>query len=201
MSPKHAAEVSLLDNNAAKILATGVIAAEVSPLNEIARYSVLAGVLTATGDSLWAASAYGSSTLALEGMAVLAAAPVLSNSRYANMADKVSQKIKNWGVSEATLSNTAVRAGVAMVGGSVITMGMDKIAQPEVTENQLRAKGLKVAAGLGLICTAEGYLISEGITHPAPETIGAAALAIGALIGVGKWVQAKIKQDQKGVYK
>lgn len=198
MSPNHKVESSILDSSAGRVLAGGVLTAEISPLNEIARYAVLGGVLAASsGDSALAAVAYGGSTLLLEGAAALIAAPVLTNTRFAPIAERINERISKWGVTEATLSNGAVKSGVAIIGGSAISMGLEKISQPDIEKDKLRNRGLKISAGLGLLCTAEGFLIAEGISHPSPETIGAATIAVGALFGLGKWVQNKINSNKQ----
>lgn len=176
-----------------------VVAAQVSPANEAARYALLGSTLLATGDTAAAAAVYGGSTLAIEGAAAVATSSLLDSPKAQNVTDRLGNKLNEFNVPKEGISNKALKAGVAVYGGSAITSAIKKIENPDMDKAELRDYGLKVSMGLAVLCTAEGALIAEGVSHPSPETIGGAALALGALAVGYKMVKRKLAtRQQKG---
>lgn len=173
-----------------------IVGFEVGPFNEAARYSLFGTALATTGNPAVAAVAYGASTLAIEGTAALATAPLLASDKADSFINSSSKKLSKTGIKPQDVLNPVTQAGVAIYGGSSISMALNKLKDPATTKEKNRAYGLKVSAALGAICTTEGLLIGEGIAHPNAGTIGAAAVAIGGLAAVGRMVKKRFNHKE-----
>lgn len=175
--------------------AKAVIFAEVSPLNEAVRYSVFAASQVGSDNPLAGALAYGGATLAVEGSAAVLAANHINSER-----DNRTNKVINWinkkiGGEESENKEidlpVALEAGLALGGGSVVAMAAKQTQDPTRTIEQNRRYGLLTSAWLAGVCAVQGALMSEGIQHPEPETIGGALLAVGGIVAAWKWARER----------
>jgi hypothetical protein len=175
-----------------------VVGAEVSPLNEVARYSLLGATIAAGGDAPTAAAVFGGSTLVIESSAALASAPLLSGERANKIADKLKSRLgdNSFILPQNRATNALVKGGVALGGGSAVTMALKKVEEPAIEKEELRKYGLKTSAYLAGVCAVHGALLSESIQHPSPETIGVTTIAIGGALAIAGWAKSKVKRAQ-----
>lgn len=165
-----------------------VIAVEVGPTNGIITYGSAAATLIATKDPLLSAAVLGGSTAALEGAAAVATADVLSSEKQNKAVNLISKVLNNRFTSRFVLTEDGkllpVAEGLlAVYGGTalVMTAKEGEEAAKARTHTERLKYGLKTAAVLGALCTAQGVLYSEGIlNYKNPEII---APVVGATVG------------------
>lgn len=169
-----------------------IVGFEMSPLNEAVRYSAFGATLATTNNTLAAATVLGVSTLALESSAAIAGAPILDSDIANRWTSKLSDKYTEKNIDPSLLVSPVAQAGIALYGGSLVSMMVNKAKNPTVTKEKNRSFGLKVSSALGLVCMGEGIMVAEGIAHPNLATIGAATVAVGGLVAVGRWTKNKL---------
>lgn len=175
-----------------RVTAASVLAAEISPLNEVMRWGAF-GIALKYGDTATAAAVAGSTTLALEGVAALVTADVIDTSNGKKYIDKVNDKLAKTGADKLLNTNIATETGVAMIGGSSVVTVLKHRQNPSRTRQQNRKYGLTSATGITVMTTAQAIAIGEGIQHPNPVTLGVAAIAVGASIGGYKWTMRTLR--------
>jgi hypothetical protein len=163
-----------------------VVGAELTPLNEMARYAVLGWAHAATGgNSPVAAVAFGAATFVIEGAAAVFAADLLereTSKKVIGHINKAAKKYLNDDQSQKEM-HIVTRAATAMVLGSAVLTAAKHRKNPERTKEQNQVEGIRTAAIMGTYFTAEGYLTSEAAQSMGwPRTIGALVLLT---IGVG----------------
>ena len=164
-----------------------VIGAELLPLNELGRYGALTYALANTdGGPLIGGAVLGATTFLIEGGAAYVSADVVTSERATSMYEKINEKVEKVFPDNIKM-NPASEAGVAMIGGSVVTMTMKQ--REDISRNAVNARkhGVLTAAWMSAYFTAEGAWIglnSEGGDINA-RTIGAALLAFGLSWGGG----------------
>jgi len=185
-----------------------VVAMEIGPFNEIIRYSALGAALVASnGDPLIGAAVMGGTTFAVEGSAALAVSGMLaseSGKKTINWAEKrlsktiriSPQKLESWKMKPLS------EAGIGLVVGSVAVLAEKQREDKERTAQQNRKYGLFTAGWLSIVCAGQGALVAvskeAGTDYSAylnARTIGAAALAIGAVIGASRWVMRRERRS------
>jgi hypothetical protein len=171
----------------------GIIGCAVGPLNEIARYALFGAALAASRSPVTAALVFGGSTLAIESTGALAAAPILDGPNADKFIRKLSTTLSKVNIERNKLINPAVQAGVALYGGSSVSMALNKLRDPEISKRRSRVFGLIVSAALAAVCTLLGFLIGEGIADPNLGTIAAAIAAVGAVITIGQWSKTRLR--------
>ncbi len=174
----------------------GVVALEVTPANETLRYGVFVATLAATKDPILSAGAFGVATTAIEGVGATASASLLASPTGDKTTRWINNKIEDFGVSKDATVPPVAKAGVALLGGSAIVVGVKHREDPNRSFTDNFRYGVGSAVALGGVCAAQGYLMAEGITNPEPETIGGALIAIGGLVAFGKWARAKLEQKK-----
>lgn len=182
-------------------VATGTMVAEVSPANEAMRVAAFAAAQKAGLDPLQVGMVYGGATMAIESAAAMAAARLLHTDTGKKVADKTSalvdRGLNKVGIDKKTAYNPAVKAGTALVGGSAITTVVNNIENPERTKSQDRKYGLIVSAGLAGFCAVQGYLMSRGISHPDPESVGTGVMALGSAFVAGGWLKRRSRLERE----
>ncbi len=168
-----------------------------SPLNEAARFGALGGVLALTGDPYLGAATFGASTAAIESTAAIITADLLTKERARRYMDKLNEWLGKIGVTEATKLNSVTKAGISYAAGSGIAVVVEHRENPARTKSQNRRYGLKNASALSAVCTVQGFLISEGLANPDPLSAGGAIVAVGSMIGIGKWAKSRIKKSSE----
>jgi hypothetical protein len=175
-------------------IALGTIAVEVLPLNEAIRASIYGGAVYASGNSIiTAAAAAGLSTLAVEGAASIAAARLLTTNTSEVAYKWVNGKLKKIGINEGDTFSTPTKALSAFLGGSVVTMALERREKEDITKAELRKYGLKVSAALAGALTVLGAAASEGIdlTKESPVFGATIAATIGAIALGRKYTQRR----------
>lgn len=177
------------------LAAVGTITTDITPLNAVFRYGALAWAQRAYGDPAVVAAVVGGVSMALEGASAVATADVLASEKANNIILKINNKLDGLGVSKYLRTNLATEVGVASIGGTAAVTAVKHRQEPSRTRTQNRRYGLTAATGLSALSAAEGYLISNGIEHPNPVTIGIGALAIGGVVAGYKWAKNKISHS------
>ncbi len=187
---------NLLDSSIGKAVAAGVIAAEVSPLNEVLRGAAAAGVLFATRDPFIAAGAFTAATAIIEGGAAITAAEALDSKFGKGMVSKVNHKLRAVGIREDARTNAVTDYGVGLLGGSAVAMLVKQAQDPERTKEKNRNFGLKITAGTTAMVGGLAFAAAEGIANPSVETIGATTVAVGGLATFIGWAKKKLGKEQ-----
>lgn len=179
-------------------LKTGVIAAEVTPLNGVLRYGIVFGTtLAATGNSFAAAGALGASTLLLEGGAAIASADALTSEKGNKSLSLVNKGLDHkWFkrvLPHEVKLNPSVEAVVGLYAGTSILLTLKQRENQERSTKQLRKYGLLTTAYLTGVCTLQGYAISEGVTNITdPKIVTPAAVALGGMFAGFTWLKKRI---------
>ncbi len=175
---------------------TAVIVAEVTPLNEAARWTV-GGLAIKSGLPPEAVAAvYGGITLAIESTAAVVAARWLSGERGKKAVSWFNEKLQNRGISPDAKFNPITKAGVVFIGGSAVAQTVEVREQPEMEKQEIRKYGLKTAAILAGVCAVQGYFVGKGFDAPSPATIGGATVAVGSIFGIGGWAKNRVNSEQ-----
>ncbi len=161
---------------------------EVSPANEAIRLGVFGGVMASVSRSPEAgAISYGLSTLLVEGIGVVAAAPLLETNLSKKFVNMLNNKIAKFRKNEDSLKLSPLsKATAAFLGGSVLSMSIEQLEDNTRNIEQNVHFGLKVSAALAGVCAVQGALMSEGINlgidHPQVfgPIAGVTALAAGS---------------------
>jgi hypothetical protein len=175
---------------------TAVMVGEVSPLNEMMRVAAGAAAIKAGISPEGVAAVYGGSTLIIESSAAVVAARWLSGERSKKTINWFNEKLENRGISPDAKFNKITKAGIVLFGGSAISQTVEVREVPELEKPEIRKHGLKVAGLLAGLCTVQGYFVGQGFETPNPATIGGAAIAVGSLVGLGGWIQKRVKKEQ-----
>jgi hypothetical protein len=180
---------------------TGVVIAELSPLNEIMRYGAFGIAQAKTGNPMIAGAVLGGANLVIEGAAGLVTADLLGTERGKEITEKVSTKMRRI-LPEGVHMNPAVEAGVAYGGGSAVVLAARQIEDPSRTVEQNRRHGLLTAGWTSALLATQGLLAANGISNPEPKSIAVALLGTGGVaagIAKGKsWAGRKQKQSASG---
>lgn len=174
-----------------------ILAAEMSPANEFARYGAFSATLAATGDGVAATAVGAATSLALEVGATFAGAHYYRSA----MAPKRIEQAKNillrskigaFIVKAVEKPNKLAESGVALLGGSGVLLGVKHDQNPERTKADDIRTGTIAALGVAAVTAAQTGPVAAGA-----EAIGTPGLvgAVGmALIGA---VAAKQAIDER----
>lgn len=172
-----------------------IVGAELSPLNEAARFAALGATIAAGGNAIEAAAVFGGSTMLIEGAAATATAPLLSGDKATKVTSKVHDKLEDWNMSSVA-DDKFVQAGLGLVGGSAVSMAARKVSDPTISKQDLRRHGLVMSAGLGVATAAQGGLLTESITNFNTTTVGVTVIAFAGSLALAKWAKEKASTDK-----
>lgn len=173
---------------------TLILGAQISPLNEAAKFAALGATLSAGGGPIEAAAVFGGATLFIEGAAVQPAASLYSTDRASKLTSKVYQKLEDWNVDKVA-DNKLVQTGLGMGGGSSIAMAAKKLSEPDIDKKSLRDYGVKMTLGLGAMTAVQGGLAAEGIASPDTKSISGAVLVFAGALALQKWAKGRASKD------
>lgn len=168
---------------------TVIIAVDVGPLNEILTYGSALATLHATKNPALAAAVAGGTTGALEGVSGVATADLLTSNKDSKPIKLLnkglhSKSLRKYILNEEGRLNPVAEDLLALYGGAAIVMTAKEadILSEERTFGNRAEYGVKVAGILGAICTAEAYLVAEGIVdYKDPRVV---APVIAGLVGL-----------------
>ncbi len=164
-----------------------MIGLEISPANEAIRFAAF-GIAEATTQSTpISAAVLGATTFAVEGLAVLATADIITTEKSTKMFKWINRKLDKHVRSDIKM-NPVAEFGVAMVGGASVVLAEKQREDPARTAGENRRHGLFTAGWMGAFFTVEGALLAEGINnYDDIKKVGPCALAFaGVTVLVGK---------------
>ncbi len=166
-----------------RVVQSCIVAAELSPANEVARYAVFGWVLFRTESAMLSALAFGLATFCIESVAAVAAADLLDSQRGRRLIERVNESA--WGRSEddedGRSLSVPMQAAIAMLFGTAVLLAARQTHDRTRTRTQNRQLGIR-AAGL-MSC----YFFLEGvITATSALTFGwVPTLAVVLLLAAG----------------
>ncbi len=185
-------------NPVGAVIAAGIVAAEVSPLNEAMRLGAYGLALKLSqGDVVAATVVAGGATMVIEGGAAIAAADLLDTDRGQSVTKRTARIFEKTGLR----TNLATEAAIAFMGGSAVVTAVKHQQDVERSRKQNRKYGLTSASAISLFTMAEAFAGAKAIEHPNPVTIGAGALAVGAFVGAYKWSKNKLTDNTEVINK
>ncbi len=168
------------------------VAVEVNPLtNEGLRLGAFAAAQTATGNPYIAAATFAGTTFAIEASGAFATAKLLASKTGEKVVAKMNNVIEKMKLDRFMRTNLITEAGIAAVAGSPAAVLIKHRQDIERTESQNQGYGLMASLGITAMSGAQGLMVAEGISAPSPTTIGVATLAVGATLGLGRWIKTK----------
>ncbi len=174
------------------ILSGAVIAAEVSPANELIRGAMTLGVAGVSHSPIASAIAFGGSTLLVEGAAAVAAAPLLDTNTASKGITSARQFMeRHFSRREDDKFSKTTYATAALIGGSAVSMVMKKYDSPNITKKELRSHGIRTALGLSAVLGTLG-LAGPKLVELATDNL----ITTGAVLAVGSGVAA-VRNIQK----
>lgn len=168
-------------------VAGAIVAAEMGPGNELARYGAFSATLAATGDGAVATAVGAATSLALEVGATFAGAHYYRSV----MAPKRIEQAKNlllrsrlgaFVVKAVEKPNKLAESGVALLGGSGVLLGVKHDQNPERTKADDIKTGTIAALGVAAVTAAQTGAVAAGAEAiGSPGLVGAVGVAfIGA---------------------
>lgn len=183
-----------------KFVAASTLLVEISPLNEVARLAAF-GIAYKYGGVETAAVVAGASTLALESGAAIVTADVLDTQTGRTSIAKINQKLTKIRADKALKTGVLAETALALTGGSsVVTLAKHR-QDTSRSRSENRRYGLKSAAGISAVTTAQAFLLGEGISAVSTSTLALGAAALGAVIyGVNRIRNNNEDQDPSSVH-
>lgn len=172
------------------IVSGSLIALQLNPLtNEGARIGAFASTLAATGSSQAAAAMFAATTFAIEGSASVATARLLDTPRGEWFMGKIRNFLGKVGLAQSCDTNIGVDSAIALVAGAPAATAFRHMRDPERTNRQDTRFALLASGGIATVTGAQSYLVAEGISQPSANTVGAALLGAGVLVGGYKFAK------------
>lgn len=180
---------------AKRVIQSAIIVAEVSPLNEAARYAVLGTAHgMSDGNSIISGLAFGTATFAIEATAAVATSGLLDSKGSKSIIGKINNKMKRIFKPEPSHEMSPLTQGaIAMLGGSAVLVAAKQVENPGRSRAQNNSLGIKAAALMGSYFAVEGA-VTSGAAHAYgwPKTIGAGILILaGAQAGYNRIIKRK----------
>lgn len=173
-----------------------IVAAELSPLNEIMRFTPYAATVAGNSHPLISGAVLGGATLAVEGAAALATADLLDSEKGKKIVGWVNDKTGKLFAGDIKMSPVA-EAGVAYLGGSAVVLAEKQREDPTRTAEQNRKHGIWTASWLAGTLAVQGALLAEGIQSPDPQSIGIALVAAAGVPAIAKWAKNLASRNQR----
>ena len=194
MEPRRLHRICELGKDA---LLRAAVTYEILPItNEGTRYAALAATEAFTRNPLIGAAVFGGSTLLIEGAGAVAASNLITGKTQNKLFDWLNEKVKGYVPEDAKLS-VPLEAGVALVAGTPVAMAVKQLVEPNRSTEQVRRRGLLMAAWVSGVCAVEGATISAGIgNYSDPKYIGGALLAVGAMASIPTWAKRSLDKHR-----
>lgn len=197
VSEVHAEKKGKFRERALNLGRAAVIAAEVTPANEVLRFAVFGTAQALSGDPAVGALAYGGSTLAVEGSAGMATASALDTEGGKKAVEKINKLLYKIGLPPNVRTSKTTKAATALMVGTAANVALKHREEPGRSLEDNRKYGLKSAGSLAGVCAVQGYLMSKGISSPSPEIIGAGIAALGGTRFGAKKVLDHVKRRRE----
>jgi hypothetical protein len=180
-----------------KLLASAVMVAEVTPLNEAARWGTFAYMLHHTGDPVIASSAAAAVTLGIEGGAAAVTSEALATQKSNDTLGRLNQTIEKRKLDWLLRTNPVIETAISITMGSAVVTAIKHRQDLKRTKQQNLRYGMTSAAGISAMTATQGVLIGEGIAHPSTQTVAGGILAVGMAVGGFKWARARLQAERE----
>jgi len=172
---------------------------ELSPANELVRIALYGASQATTHSPIVSALTLGVSTFAIEGAGAYATADLLDTTMGKSLMQKTNDRIKKSRLSSKINTGLGSETGLAMFLGVPATIVVKHAQSPERTRKENRHYGLLMSLGVAAVLGAEGFSLSETISHPSVENGLISAVAVGALAGGVDRIKRRLtnKKQQK----
>lgn len=156
-----------------------IVIAELSPAGHALRLAALAWSQVAVGGIAAGAITYGAATFVIEASAACAAAVLVTSepSDRWPLARRGRSRIDRWMTDRRPVHPAAV-PGVAIMGGSAVTVWARHLGRVRSTRAQHLRFGLAVAVGLSAFGAVQGGLVGLGVAISAPLLLAFAAATV-----------------------
>ncbi len=173
--------------------------AEVSPINEAVRLGVF-GIgegFVGGHDPIFGAITYGLSTLVVESLGAISAAPLLKTEISSRFTDFLNAKIPNKFKTEDKLQLTKItKVGASLLGGSVVSMAVEQLEDPDISKGNILRHGLWTSTWLTPVCAVQGAMMAEGIDLGIGHPLIGSAIGGGIILaGASEFIRRRIKNS------
>lgn len=169
----------------------------VGPGNELSRYAAFGAAEAAGAPPVVSALAFSASSLAIEGVTARFGARLLSRplgDKAVNIIRKGASKI---GMDEGVTLSRPWKVAAGLLGGSFVSEVVEKVENPDISEDELRNKGYFSAKAITGVMALQGYAMAKGIDVVSiPHAIAGAGVLFGT-IGAGlKAIKKHVQHEQ-----
>jgi hypothetical protein len=176
-----------------------VVAAELSPANEAIRLGAFTAGEVYAHSPLMGAATLGLSTLAIEGVAALSTASLLTTQTNERINDFLRTRLEKRGYNPTQNMSAVTKGTATFLGGSVVGMSLDKFDKPNMTTAEVRKSGLIksawLAGALAVVGAAGGDTaprVFEYVVHN-PRVDALVAASVG-LVALGRKITNTIRE-------
>lgn len=177
---------------AGKMIVGATLFAEITPLNEALRGAAAVAAYHVGGPEA-AVAALAASTLLVEGAAGVVTADALDTPGGQAMTGRVNEKLGK--VGDKLQTNLVTDLAASTIVGTAVGTAVRHRQDPTRTRGANRKFAWGAASLSSVLVGAEGHLVAEGIQHPSPETLGLAALAIGATVVGARAIHRRMQAE------
>ncbi len=192
--------VSYERSRLATLALSSVALIEILPTNEIIRGSLFGVSELITRNPILGGLVLGSSTFTIEALGGYAAANLLNSGESRKIIEKANikfSKLKSFHNKEN--SSLLSKAGISLLGGTVVGMVFENTKNPDLTYQNNRTYNIITSTWLGISTSVLGFMASEGIKNGISEP-GNVAKVAGGLVVAGslyKLTKNKIRNISK----
>ncbi len=179
----------------------GLVAFELSPLNEISRIAAAGTVGTLTGSPELAAATFAVSSFVVEGGGALATSHLLGTEHGDWVIRRANRLLGNL-AGRQMHTNGAVDFGISMIAGVPTALVIKQSLDPSRTVADNIRDGMRLTATTSVVLGGEGYAVARGIAKAGslPVISGVAGLGLGVAVGTKRWIGERLAQTSPFSY-
>lgn len=178
-----------------------LIAACVGPGNEMARYGLFGIAEAAGAHPIVSASVFAGSSAIIEGTSALIGSQILTHPSGHKAQKLIQRGAAKIGMTKDVRLNAPLKISSAMLGGSFVYQIVEKVEHRDISQKELRNKGILATAAVVGATGTQGYMMAKGVdTLPIQYVVGGAALMFGS-ITAGLGVVKKFVNRREAIQK
>lgn len=175
---------------------TGIVAAIVSPANEVFRFGVAGAVQAGTGSTIASAVSIVAVTALTEGVGTLASADLMDSDnghKAVSWLNGKLDKVTRGKITEGKRLGPIGEAGLGYFGGTSVALLAKQIEEPSRTKHENKRYGLLMTSWLSGLVGIQWLTGANGFDNPTPANI-----ALGFAGTVGVVAGMKFAKDKSG---